>query len=82
MVRQHEPLVFELSDADLKAALDLLRGRTPKDPYREAWIVLTVELERRRLREPPVPVQLARETFDRLPPDVQALMSRARSLSR
>ena len=82
MASQHEPLMFELSDADLKTALDLLRGRKPKDPYREAWIVLTVELERRRLHAPPMPVQLTAETFDRLPPDVQALMSRARALTR
>jgi len=82
MASQHEPLMFELSDADLKTALDLLRGRKPKDPYREAWIVLTVELERRRLREPPMSIQVTRDTFDRLPPAVQALMIRARAVTR
>jgi hypothetical protein len=69
---QHEPLSFSLSDADLKSALDLLRGRTPRDAYRGAWIILTVELERRRLKAPPAEIRLGREAFEALPLDVQA----------
>jgi hypothetical protein len=74
---QHEPLSFSLSDADLKSALDLLRGRTPRDAYREAWIILTVELERRRLKAPPMEIRLGREAFEALPTDVQALLRAA-----
>ena len=73
-----EPLAFTLSDAELKAAVDLLRGR-PKDSYREAWIILTVELERRRLKAPPVDVQLTHEAFEALPPEVQDLLGRSAS---
>jgi hypothetical protein len=76
---QHEPLSFSLSDADLKSALDLLRGRRPKDAYREAWIILTVELERRRLKAPPMEIRLGRTAFEALPLDVRELLMKAAS---
>ena len=77
MAGQVETLAFALSEGDIKAALDLLRGRSPKDSYREIWILLTIELERRRLKAPPVDIQLARDAFDALPPEVQELLRRA-----
>jgi len=76
MATQSETLAFMLSDGDLKAALDLLRGRT-KDAFRELWILLTVELERRRLKAPPVELRVSREGFAALPPDVQELLNTA-----
>jgi hypothetical protein len=79
MTSQSETLAFTLSETEIKSALDLLRGRTPKDRYREAWIILTVELERRRLKAPPVEIRLARATFDALPPEVQELLSKTTS---
>ena len=79
MDSQFEPVSFSLSDADLRSALDRLRGRTPKDSYREAWIILTVELERRRLKAPPAEIRLGREAFEALPPDVQELLMKAAS---
>jgi len=75
MATQSETLAFMLSDGDLKAALDLLRGRT-KDAFRELWILLTVELERRRLKAPPVEIRLGRVAFEALPTEVQALLRR------
>ena len=77
MAGQPEPLAFALSEGDIKAALDLLRGRVPKDSYREVWILLTVELERRRLKAPPVEIRLSPEAFNALPPAVQELLRRA-----
>jgi hypothetical protein len=77
MASQSETLAFALSEGDIKAALNLLRGRTPKDSYREVWILLTVELERRRLKAPPVEIRLGRGAFDALPPEVQELLRRA-----
>jgi hypothetical protein len=74
MASHSENMAFALSEGDLKAALDLLRGRTPKDTYRELWILLTVEQERRRLRATPAEIRLGREAFDALPSDVQALL--------
>jgi hypothetical protein len=76
MASQFETLAFALSEADLKAALDLLRGRHPKDRYREARIILTVELERRRLKEPPAEIRIIRGAFEALPPEVQELLRR------
>jgi len=76
MASQSEILAFAMTEGDIKAALDLLRGRRPKDPYRELWILLTVELERRRLREPPAEIRLGRGAFDALAPEVQALLRR------
>ena len=43
MASQFDTLAFALSEADIKATLDLLRGRSPKDLYLEARIVLTVD---------------------------------------
>jgi hypothetical protein len=77
MASQFETLAFALSEADIKATLDLLRGRRPKDLYREAWIVLTVELERRRLKAPPAEIRLGRDTFEALPLEAQELLRRA-----
>src|SRR5262249_53427141 len=74
MASQSETLAFALSDADIKSALDLLRGRRPKDTYRELWILLTVELERRRLKGPPAEIRLARQAFEALPAEVRALL--------
>ena len=74
MARHPGILAFALSDADIKAALNLLRGRRPKDTYRELWILLTVELERRRLKAPPAEIRLGREAFAALPAEVQALL--------
>jgi hypothetical protein len=76
MASQFETLAFALSEADIKATLDLLRGRSPKDLYREAWIILTVELERRRLKEPPAEIRLGRDAFEALPSEVQELLRR------
>jgi len=76
MASQSEILAFAMTEGDIKAALDLLRGRRPKDPYRELWILLTVELERRRLREPPAEIRLGRGVFDALAPEVQSLLRR------
>lgn len=76
MDNQLAPLSFSLSDTDLKSTLDLLRGRSPKDPFREAWIILTVEQERRRLKAPPVEIRLGRQAFEALPPDVRELLVR------
>ena len=76
MASQSEILVFALSESEIKAALDLLRGRKPKDPYRELWILLTVELERRRLKEPPAEIRLGRDAFEALPAEVQTLLRR------
>ena len=76
MDNQLAPLSFSLSDTDLKSALDLLRGRSPKDRFREAWIILTVEQERRRLKAPPVEIRLGRRAFEALPPDVRELLVR------
>ena len=76
MASQFETLAFALSEADIKATLDLLRGRRPKDLYREAWIVLTVELERRRLKAPPAAIRLGRDAFEALPSEVQDLLRR------
>ena len=72
-----QTLAFALSEGDIKTALDLLRGRSPKDSYHEVWILLTVELERRRLKAPPVELRLSREGFAALPPDVQELLNMA-----
>ena len=77
MASHFETLAFALSEADLRAALDLLRGRHPKDSYREARIVLTVELERRRLKEPPAEIRIVRDAFEALPVEVQELLRRA-----
>jgi len=74
MASQFEPLAFALSEADIKATLDLLRGRSPKDLYREAWIILTVELERRRLKAPPAEIRLGRDAFEALPLEAQQLL--------
>jgi hypothetical protein len=76
MASQFETLAFALSEADIKATLDLLRGRSPKDRYREAWIILTIELERRRLKESPAEIRIARDAFEALPPEVQELLRR------
>jgi hypothetical protein len=76
MASQFEPLAFALSEADIKAALDLLRGRHPKDRYREARIILTIELERRRLKESPAEIRIARDAFEALPPEVKELLRR------
>ena len=76
MASQSEILAFAMTEGAIKAALDLLRGRRPKDPYRELWILLTVELERRRLKEPPAEIRLRRDIFDALPHEVQALLRR------
>jgi hypothetical protein len=76
MASQFDTLAFALSEADIKATLDLLRGRSPKDLYREARIVLTVELERRRLKAPPAEIRLARDAFEALPLEVQELLRR------
>ena len=77
MASQFDTLAFALSEADIKATLDLLRGRSPKDLYREARIVLTVELERRRLKASPAEIRLARDAFEALPLEVQELLRRA-----
>jgi len=77
MADQSEVLSFVLSDADIKAMLDLLRGRMSKDTYRELWIVLTVEQERRRLKAPPADIRLGRDAFDTLPAEAQDLLRRA-----
>ena len=77
MAGPSETLAFALSESDIKAALDLLRGRGPKDTYRELWILLTVELERRRLKAPPVELRVSREGFAALPPDIQELLNTA-----
>ena len=77
MADQSEVLSFVLSDADIKAMLDLLRGRMSKDTYRELWIVLTVEQERRRLKAEPADICLDRDAFDALPAEVRALLRRA-----
>jgi len=77
MAGQSEVLSFALSDGDIKATLDVLRGRSPKDAYRELWIVLTVEQERRRLKAPPADIRLGRDAFDALPAEVQDLLRRA-----
>ena len=77
MAGQSEILAFPLSDGDIKATLDLLRGRSPKETYRELWILLTVELERRRLKAPPADIRLGRDAFDALPAEVQDVLRRA-----
>ena len=74
MAGQAETLAFVLSERDIKAALDLLRGRSPKYSYREIWILLTIELERRRLKAPPVEIRLSRDTFEALPLEVKDLL--------
>src|SRR6185436_13466502 len=76
MAGPSQTLAFALSESDIKAALDLLRGRRPKNSYREIWILLTIELERRRLKAPPVDIHLARDAFEALPPEVQELLRR------
>jgi hypothetical protein len=78
MAGQVEILAFALADGDLKAALDLLRGRSRKDTYRELWILLTVELERRRLRAAPAEIRLERAAFEALPAEVRELLGRDR----
>jgi hypothetical protein len=79
MAGRVEILTFALADGDLKAALDLLRGRTPKESYRELWILLTVELERRRLRAAPAEIRLERAAFEALPAEVRELLGRDRA---
>ncbi len=77
MAGQSEVLTFTLSDSDIKATLDLLRGRNPKGTYRELWILLTVEQERRRLKAEPADICLDRDAFDALPAEVRDLLRRA-----
>jgi hypothetical protein len=55
MAGPSETLAFALSEGDIKAALDLLRGRRPKNSY----------------------IQLARDAFEALPPEVRELLRRA-----
>ena len=76
MASQVETLTFVLSEADIKAALELLRGRQPRERYREARIILTVELERRRLKEPPAGIRIVRTAFEAMPAEVQELLRR------
>ena len=77
MADQSEVLAFALSDGDIKDVLDLLRGRTPRESYRELWILLTVEQERRRLKAPPADIRLGRDVFVTLAAEVQDLLRRA-----
>ena len=79
MASQSKILAFALSEGDIKAALDLVRGRSPKDTYRELRILLTVELERRRLKAQPAEIRLGRDAFEALPAEVQALLRRGAS---
>jgi hypothetical protein len=76
---QVEIMAFALVDGDLKAALDLLRVRSLKDIYRELWILLTVEQERRRLRAAPAEIRLERAAFEALPAEVRALLGPGRA---
>ena len=65
---RRDTLSFTVSTADLDAVIGALKDMLPETLYPIAWRTLTTEHERRALKAPAMPIIVARQVYDDLPP--------------
>jgi len=70
----NDALSFIVSTADLDFALDLLGELLPNLLYPVALAALTLERERRTLKEPAMPILMARRVYEALPSAIKPLL--------
>ena len=70
----NDALSFIVSTADLDLALDILGELLPNLLYPVALAALTLERERRTLKEPAMPILMARRVYEALPSAIKPLL--------